>query len=174
MANTLDSLIAKQDITELIYLYMRGLDRWDSELLHSLFTDDAWCEYGFMNGNAPDFIEFAIGALAAHEANQHFVGNILIDVEGDEAFGEVYFNAYHKVPGETGFDDVIIAGRYLDRYERRNGEWKFAYRSEWVDWSNTATTNDPYFEMAPDGLVSGRKDDAVYDRARRYRPADAV
>ena len=132
----LDSLIAKQDITELVYLYMRGLDRWDGDLMRSLFHDDAWCEYGFMNGSAREFIDYCMAALASHAANHHFVGNILIEVEGDEAFGEVYFNAYHKIGGENGFDDVIIAGRYL--IATSGAGWKFAYRSERVDWSHTA------------------------------------
>ena len=52
MNNNLDRLIAKQDISELVYRYMRGLDRWDRDLLISLFHDDAWCEYGFFNGGA--------------------------------------------------------------------------------------------------------------------------
>lgn len=171
MANTLDSLIAKQDISELIYLYMRGLDRWDGELMRSLFHDDAWCEYGFMNCAAPAFIDYCMEALATHRTNHHFVGNILIDLAGDEAFGEVYFNAYHKISTEDGFQDLVIAGRYLDRYERREGVWKFAYRSERVDWSHTAPSHDPYFQLAPDGLVGGRRDDAVYDRAARYKRA---
>ncbi|MCB1706049.1 MAG: nuclear transport factor 2 family protein [Halioglobus sp.] len=169
MANTLDTLIAKQDITELVYLYMRALDRWDEPLMRSLFHDDAWCEYGFINCGANNFVDYCMQALASHQANHHFVGNILIDVAGDEAFGEVYFNAYHKVAGEGGFEDIIIAGRYLDRYERRDGEWKFAYRSERVDWSHSRPCNDPYFQLAPDGLVGSRRDDAVFDRALRYK-----
>ncbi|MEH6582323.1 MAG: nuclear transport factor 2 family protein [Halioglobus sp.] len=171
MTNTIESVVAKQDITELIYLYMRGLDRWDDSLLRSLFTADAWCEYGFMNGGANTFIDFALGALKDHTANQHMVGNILLEIEGDEAFGEVYFNAYHKVKTENGFEDIIIAGRYLDRYEQRDGDWKFAYRSELVDWSHSRLTNDPYFELAPDSLLGSRRDDAVYDRAARYKKA---
>ena len=169
MTNTLDSLIAKQDITELIYRYMRGLDRWDRDMIRTLFFDDAWCEYGFINCDASEFIDFAMDALASHAANQHFVGNILIDLEGDKAFGEVYFNAYHKVESENGFEDIIIAGRYLDRYERRGNEWKFAYRSEHVDWSHTGPTNDPYFQLATNGLVGGRRDDALYDLAARNK-----
>ncbi len=169
MTNTLDTLIAKQDITELVYLYMRALDRWDDQLMRSLFHDDAWCEYGFINCGANAFIDYCMAALATHEANHHFVGNILIEVEGDEAFGEVYFNAYHKVAGEASFEDVIIAGRYLDRYQRREGQWKFAYRSERVDWSHTRPCNDPYFQLAPDGLSGARRDDAVFDRAARYK-----
>ena len=171
MSNTVETLIAKQDITELIYTYMRGLDRRDEALLHSVFFDDAFCEYGFTNCGAKAFVDFALDALKAHTANQHMAGNILIDIEGDEAFGEVYFNAYHKVKTDNGFDDLLIAGRYLDRYEKRDGVWKFSYRSEVVDWSHSRPTNDPYFARAPDSLIGRRQDDAVYDRKARYKKA---
>ena len=99
------------------------------------------------------------------------IGNTLIEVEGDEAFGEVYFQAYHKVKAENGFDDLIVAGRYLDRYERRGEVWKMAYRSERVDWSRTMPTHDPYYEMMPDSLFGSRLDDAVYDRHARRKTA---
>jgi len=162
-------LLAKQEIMELAYRYSRGLDRLDKSLLQSVFAEDAYCEYGVFNGAAEPFVAFCMEALGGHEANQHLVGNILIDVEGDEAFGEVYFQAYHKVPVEGGFEDLIIAGRYLDRYVKRNGEWKIIYRSEYNDWSNTSPTRDPYFDLAVDGLRGGRQDDAVYDRSARYK-----
>ncbi len=169
MTNSLESLLAKQDITELIYRYMRGLDRWDDALLRSLFTEDAWCEYGFTNCGANAFVDFALDALSTHTANHHFVGNILIDIDGDQAYGEVYFNAYHKVEGPEGHEDVIIAGRYLDRYALEAGEWKIAYRSEVVDFSRTMRTNDPYFQLAPDGIVGGRRDDPLYDITARHK-----
>ena len=51
------------------------------------------------------------------------IGNTLIDVESDEAFSEVLSPQLI----EAGFDDLIVAGRYLDRYERRDGVWKMAY-----------------------------------------------
>ncbi len=169
----INALLDKQAITELIYRYMRGLDRLDAKLLASVFHADGWCEYGFINCPPKEFIDFAITALQSHQANQHFVGNILIDLNGDEAFGEVYFNAYHKVPAEDGgFEDCIIAGRYLDRYEKRDGAWKFSYRSERVDWSRTEPTADSYFEQVPDTLRGGRQDDAVYQTANRVRPSD--
>ncbi|MAT95282.1 MAG: hypothetical protein CME59_22145 [Halioglobus sp.] len=170
MDERVDALLAKQEIYELCCRYMRSLDRLDKALLLSLFWDDAWCDYGFTRGPAGDFAQYCIEALHNHASNHHMLGNTLIDIEGDEGFGEVYFNAYHKVPAGDGFEDVIIAGRYLDRYERRAGVWKFAYRSEWVDFSHTRSSNDPYFEQVPDGLRGARRDDAVYERARRYRP----
>ncbi len=45
----------------------------------------------------------------------------------------------------------MIAGRFIDRYERRDGVWTIAYRSERNDWSRTTPTNDVYFYMAPNG-----------------------
>ncbi|MEZ5503862.1 MAG: nuclear transport factor 2 family protein [Halioglobus sp.] len=169
MQDALDTLLAKQAIYELSCRYMRALDRLDEPLLLSVFFTDAWCDYGFTEGTPAEFARYAITALRSHAANHHMLGNVLLDVAGDEAFGEVYFNAYHKVQGESGFEDVIIAGRYLDRYERRAGIWKFAYRSERVDWSRTQPTCDSYFDLAPDCLRGGRLDDFVYDRENRRR-----
>jgi hypothetical protein len=169
MDSAVTALLDKQAIYELCCRYMRGLDRLDEALLRSVFWEDAWCDYGFMRGTATEFAGFCMEALATHEANHHMIGQALIDLAGEEAFGEVYFNAYHKVPAEDAFEDVIIAGRYLDRYEKRDGEWKLAYRSERVDFSHTRATNDSYFTLAPDSLRGGRRDDAVYRTDDRRR-----
>lgn len=172
MNERLQALLDKQEIYELICLYMRGLDRLDETLLASTFSEDAWCDYGFTKTPAADFASFCMDALRDHEANQHMIGNVLIDLAGDEAFGEVYFQAYHKMKTDSGFNDVTIAGRYLDRYERCDGVWKFAYRSEVVDWSRTEPTQDPYFDLVPDGHRGGREFDLLYRRDNRYKPCD--
>jgi hypothetical protein len=166
----IEIVVAKQSVYELSCQYCRGLDRLDAELLRSVFFEDAYCEYGFYNGRPAEFIDYAMKALESHTANHHMIGNALIEVEGSEAFGEIYFRAYHKLESESGFQDLIIAGRYIDRYERRDGVWKIAYRSERNDWSRTENTNDVYFEAAPDGLRGSRRDDAVYDRSNRRSP----
>ena len=74
MDQTLQTLVDKQAIYELSCRYMRGLDRTDAELLLSVFWEDAYCEYGFINGDAPTFIVFAVTALREHESNQHMIG----------------------------------------------------------------------------------------------------
>lgn len=174
MDERIQAYLAKQDIYELCCRYMRGLDRHDPELMLEQFWTDGWCEYGFYNSSPGEFIQFCMEALSDHVANQHLIGNVLIDIEGDEAFGEVYFQAYHKLAGEHGFDDMIIAGRYLDRYECRDGVWKFAYRSEVVDWSRTSPTSDPYFELAPDCLRGERRGDRVFQQGNRYGPGQTL
>lgn len=164
-----EELLAKQEIRELSCKYMRGLDRLDPELLRSVFLPYAYCEYGFYDGGVDGFVDLAMNALRDHADNHHMIGQALIEVEGDEAFGEIYFNAYHKVPVDSGFEDLVIAGRYLDRYEKRDGAWKIAYRSERNDWSRTSPTTSPYFDQTPEGLRGGRRDDPVYDREARRK-----
>jgi hypothetical protein len=167
----IESLIAKQEIYELSCKYARGLDRLDGALLRSAFFDDAFCEYGFYNGPPGGFVDFCMSALESHADNHHMLGNALIEVDGDEAFGEIYFQAYHKVPLDDGrgYEDLLISGRYLDRYERRDGVWKIAYRTERNDWSRTMPTHSPYFDATPDGLRGGRQDDPVYDHDARRK-----
>ncbi|MCB1844346.1 MAG: nuclear transport factor 2 family protein [Halioglobus sp.] len=174
MTDRVESYLAREEIHELSCRYMRGLDRLDGALLLAQFWHDGWCEYGFFNGSPSEFVVFAMQALATHRANQHMLGQTLIDIDGHEAFGEVYFRAYHQVETPEGLEDLVIAGRYLDRYERRDGLWKLAYRSEIVDWSHSGPSNASYFELAPDCLRGGRQDDAVYRRDNRYRPSDTT
>ena len=59
----------------------------------------------------------AMKALSAYSDTQHFLGQINLQIDGDEATGEVYFQAYHKHATE-GFDR-FICGRYIDRFGAR-------------------------------------------------------
>jgi len=128
----LDRIESRQAIYDLSCDYMRGLDRLDRALQRSVFHDDATTDYGEgYRGGADGFVAFAQGVLTPHAANHHMIGQVRIDFDGDDlAFGEVYFQAFHRV----GADDLFVAGRYVDRYERRAGAWKIAHRSELVDW----------------------------------------
>ena len=162
---TIDELLAKQEITDLVGRYMRGLDRLDRDLLRSTFHDDATTDYGFFQGSPDDFCDMAMNALTDHLANHHMIGQVLIDVEGDVAFGEVYFQAFHRIVTEGEERDLFISGRYVDRYEKRDGVWKFAFRSEVNDWARNDPATDDYFAATPDSLRGARKpDDAVYQR----------
>ena len=154
-------------IQDLAALYMRGLDRLDGELLAGQFWPEAGCEYGVFSGGPADFAAFCMTMLTEHERNHHFIGQHSIDFTGpNEAYGEVYYQAYHRVSGEAGEPrDLFIAGRYVDRYERRGGVWKIAYRSELVDWVRDDPASDAMMASAP--FIVGRRkpDDPLYDRA---------
>lgn len=161
---TIDDVIAKQEITDLVGRYMCGLDRLDRQLLRSTFHDDANTDYGFFQGGPDAFVEMAYNALQDHLANHHMIGQVNIDLEGDVAFGEVYFQAFHRIVTEGEERDLFISGRYVDRYEKRDGEWKIAFRSEVNDWARNDPATDDYFQTNTQSLRGARLDDASYQR----------
>jgi hypothetical protein len=169
-ATAIAELASKQEIAELSARYMRGLDRLDRALLASVFHEDARVNYGFFAGSAKDFVEFAYGALVGHLANHHMIGQVLIELAGDTATGEVYFQAFHRIVDGGAEKDLFIAGRYVDRYERRGGVWRIAFRAEVNDWARTEPAADDFFRAAPGSLRGARGgDDPSSQRARLER-----
>jgi hypothetical protein len=63
------------------------------------------------------------------------MGNLLIEVDGDRARAETYAVVYHRMKKDdgTGKDDVWGV-RYVDRFERRDGAWRIAYRVVAQEW----------------------------------------
>lgn len=170
-ALALAELASKQEIAELSMRYMRGLDRLDAALIASVFHDDARVNYGFFQGSARDFVGFAQRALGGHLANHHLIGQVLIELDGDTATGEVYFQAFHRIVEDRAEKDLFIAGRYVDRYERRDGAWKIAFRAEVNDWARTEPAADDFFRAMPNSLRGARgADDPSNQRARLERP----
>jgi hypothetical protein len=159
-------------IQELAALYMRGLDRLDEALLAAQFWPEAWLEYGIFSGGPADFASFCMAALKDHARNHHMLGQHLIDfVAPDEAFGEVYYQAYHRVQDAVGSPrDLFIAGRYVDRYEQRGGAWRIAYRSELVDWLRDDPASDAMLKAAPFILGQRKPADPLYNREAMRRP----
>lgn len=162
----------RQEIADLSGTYMRGLDRLDRAALASVFHDDAYMDYGFFRGGVDGFADMCMAALRSHLANHHMLGQINIDFDGDDvAFGEVYFQAFHRIVRDGDELDLFISGRYVDRYERRDDVWKISYRSEVNDWAREDPATDSYFNAQPEGHRGARMpDDALYHRARMQKP----
>ena len=131
----LDQLTARQQIADVIYCYARGIDRMDFDLVRSCYHPDAYDDHGSVRGNVDEFVSAAKRFLSRWTATQHFMGNMLIEVDGELARAETYAVAYHRredVEG-NGKDD-IMGIRYVDRFEKRNGDWKIAYRVVVNEW----------------------------------------
>lgn len=165
-AKRLDELASWHEIYRLCCDYMRGQDRLIADLHRSVFHDDATTDYGPFKGGPEEFVAFAQDALRPHCANHHMIGQVSIDFDGETAFGEVYFQAFHRIVDEAGDQqDFWVAGRYVDRYERRAGIWKIAHRSELVDWLRSEPAGDAALRQMSWPLGARAPDDLSCDRA---------
>lgn len=135
--NALERLVAKDEIRELALLYSRGVDRKDIGLLQTLYTRDGTDDHRpHFNGTAEDYIGWLERSLPHMHAGAHHVCNHLIALadDGQNAEGEVYAIAWHLVPDRSdgaapgALAHDVQAVRYIDRYAREDGRWKFAAR----------------------------------------------
>ena len=140
-------LAARRDIHKAVCNYMRGQDRLDWPLQRSAFHDDADVDCGLMRGGPDAYTDFAQGLLGDLKSSQHLIGQVDLDVDVDKGkgTGEVYFIAWHRIEEDGEPKDLLMAGRYIDEYECRNGKWAIARRRELIDWGRT----DP----AADGIL---------------------
>lgn len=140
----LDTLISRAAIQDILARYCRALDRCDGDGLKEAFWPDGHDDHGLFVGNIEDFVEFTIPSLRKMERTMHVIANCVIEFDdGDHARSETYVVAYHEIPGELGASHIAAGGRYLDRFERRSGEWRILERVYVLDWNqNQRSTAD--------------------------------
>jgi hypothetical protein len=65
----------------------------------------------------------------------HFIGNQIVDIDADTAWAEHYTRAYHRIlpTPEAESSDWHMCLRYIDRADRRNGEWRIGHRVMLLD-----------------------------------------
>ncbi|GAB5487244.1 MAG: nuclear transport factor 2 family protein [Parasphingorhabdus sp.] len=118
----------REELRDLVMRYCRGVDRRDFALVRSLYWDDAMDDHGEMfSGSPDDYVAWLPGVLEPLDCTIHAISNSLFIVDGDTAEGEHYSYNFHRTR-EAPRQEIIIHGRYLDRYERRDGVWKFSRR----------------------------------------------
>jgi ketosteroid isomerase-like protein len=159
MDSTIRSLVDQQQIRDVVYRYCRGIDRCDYDLVRSCYHPDAVDDHGDFRGGIDDFITYISDNLPRFERTMHFIGNVLIELDGDRARAESYLVAYHHLrASSTKAERDFTAGlRYVDDFERREGEWRIAARTYVFEWSRI----DPVapFNWAPAAVSAiGRRD----------------
>jgi hypothetical protein len=132
-SDRLAEMLARADIHDALMRYCRGVDRRDPELLLSAFHDDAVDDHGRGEQTPQDLA--AVIAAGDQRAMMHFIGNEFIEVDGDRAVSETYFISFQSVEHEGAPATRMRAGRYLDRFERRDGSWRIAHRRVVDEWS---------------------------------------
>lgn len=149
----LQALLDKQAITELVHAYCNAADRHDHDKMRTLYHEDATDDHGaFFKGLAMRFIDQLPAIQEPMLILHHNVTTVNIALDGDYGEGEVYVLAFHQVRTEDGPVDLLIGGRYFDKYEKRGGVWKFSYRAVVADW---ATFNNPSTVRLDHPMIEG-------------------
>jgi hypothetical protein len=149
----LQALLDKDAIRDLVTAYCRAADRKDQALMRSLYHPDATENHGaFFTGLAAAFIDRLPEIQAPIDILHHNITTHNIWLDGDQATGEAYVLAMHRIQRPAGPFDVLIGGRYLDRYTRVAGQWKFAHRAILADWAHV---QDPSIITLNHEMVAG-------------------
>ncbi len=176
----LAQLCDRQDILDCLVRFGRGMDRFDRDLFLSAFHSDAEVAAGVFVG-APDVLyDWARGLHEeGQEATHHNLLNHSCDLDGDVAHTETYYLFVGRNRDESNW---IAGGRYIDRFERRDGQWKIAVRNTVVEWSGMVPTMAIPFSDLPgvndNGAPSRNTDDPSYQRPltnkrARFSPGEA-
>ncbi|HZZ49710.1 MAG TPA: nuclear transport factor 2 family protein [Pseudonocardia sp.] len=132
----LEELSAKQEIADLLLLYCRGVDRCEPDLIKRAFWPDAYDDHGAHAAPAHQFADDIVASkLATTSWTTHAVTNHLVEIDGDAAFSEAIVLTFQKPVDSEEVN--VFCGRYVDRLERRGGDWRIAHRHMIHDWSGS-------------------------------------
>ncbi len=132
----------RRDIFDASKRYTRGADRHDKDLVLSAFWPDATISID-KPVTLDEYVDSEERLLAGYAAHQHHITGQTIEIQGDTAHVESYV-IYFLVPRDSRGDtqgtatpgraltsakSTVGSGRYLERWEKRDGEWKILVRN---------------------------------------------
>ena len=130
----LKALLERDRIRDCIVRLARGEDRRDGDAIRATYWPDSTTDYGVFKGSFDEYFAWVIPGSPAIPVTQHLLGQSQIELQGDTARVETQVVSYHRVNMGTEERDTTIGGRYLDRVEKRGGEWRIAQRTMLYDW----------------------------------------
>jgi len=167
-------------IQDAMYRWCRAVDRLDYEGMRAAFHPDGTDNHGIFSGSADGLVEWIRERHKGIPFSSHAVSNMLIEFAGpDLALVETYVRTLQRYPAEAAASlaqlsggelgkgafgvDLMTSSRYLDRFQRRNGEWRIWRRVLIQDWKQMidVAQNAP---KTLSGWTVGRRDkeDPVY------------
>jgi hypothetical protein len=136
LQKTVRELRDRQEIYDCLMRYCRGVDRLDRDMVLSVYHPDAIDDHGIFLGTREEFADWALALHARHQSvTQHIITNHSCDLNGDVAHTESYYMFAGMNKGGTPL--TVCGGRYVDRFERREGRWAIAARMSILEWQGT-------------------------------------
>ncbi|MGX7894866.1 nuclear transport factor 2 family protein [Tsuneonella sp. HG222] len=152
LAQRVERLEDESTIRTRLIEYGKFLDAKDYHAYAALFAEDGVWHGGFGSFTGPAAIEAMLTAnLGAPEpgfvntSNFHMLTNPLIRIQGDRAQVESKYLFWNATAENR--PNPLLAGRYVDEFVKRGGEWKIARRTTW----GQIPFRDPNAPAAPGG-----------------------
>lgn len=141
MRLTVEQLLDRQEIEDVLIGYARGADRGDADLIASSYHDDAIEDHGgVFVGPASDYVALLRKILPTAPLMTHICTNITIELggelDGERALTECYFLTFSRREGGDDPYDSLTMARCIDRFERRQRKWKIAHRRLAWEWNH--------------------------------------
>lgn len=161
------------EIQDNLFRWSRAIDRLDYDAIRSVFHPDAIDSHGPYVGGIEGLIAWIRERHKTITFSLHQLSNILIEFSGpDSALVETTVCTIQRYlpEGKDGLaqlsggkrgkegsiTDVKSSSRYIDRVERRNGEWKIAGRTVVMGWRSMEDVGPDAPQMMPDWHVQKR------------------
>ncbi|MDO9435359.1 nuclear transport factor 2 family protein [Hydrogenophaga sp.] len=162
-------------IQDVIYQLCRAVDRRDTDAIRAAYHPDATDSHGAYVGGVEGYVRFSEERNRTIPFSMHHVSNVLIEFGGtDLALVETYLWSVQRYSPESAASFAQFAGpeaarevaskgidsfgchRYVDRFERRDGRWRIAYRTVVFDWRTLLPLPDQPPEFQADWTVGQR------------------
>jgi hypothetical protein len=144
--NAANRFADQQAIRDVVLRLCQAIDRKDIASIRKAYHPDATDVHGAFEGSVENFIAWFEKRHQPVPFSMHMVGNIVIDfADADHALAETYHLVVQTYPeaakasleqfvGEDvlakgGEFDFLGFGRYVDRFEKRAGEWRILRRT---------------------------------------------
>jgi len=146
MQDEIARLVESDRIRNVLQLYARGVDRRQWDVVERTYHPDAYDDHGGYKGDVAGLIDWLRRRHATIEQSMHFIGNCIVEFLSETvAVSETYCVVYQRYGeearetiqtwlGDEALPDgkrlmAELACRYVDRFERREGEWRIARRT---------------------------------------------
>jgi hypothetical protein len=116
-----------EDIDEIRQLLVRIFhagDAFDKEQWLDCYTDDAVFDSPIIHMEGRDELLEGFPHLRGTSPTRHWIGNILVEVDGEEATS----SSYLLCVSATQPPRFLVSGVYHDRFRRVDGRWLFSER----------------------------------------------
>jgi SnoaL-like protein len=149
MDETLNRLLAESEIRKQLTNYCRSMDRCDMALGKAVFHPGTQVDYGTMyQGSAEGFVENTLRQHESARNHLHRISNITIEVNGDRAGSETYVDGRFRFEWEGKLIALYTRGRYIDRWEKRDGRWAISHRTYVHEMDGQSEAGDERYAFA--------------------------